>query len=82
MLGNFFLRITSKTIQKRVASVPQLTFAELDLSLHDSNNVVLSSLYALKGRVERCMEKFEVGEALDAIILVLREVRRLYSSHA
>jgi len=75
LLGNFFLRITSKTIQKRVASVPQLTFSELlDLSPDVSNNDVPSSLRALKGRVEQCMEKFEVGEALDAIILVLKEV--------
>ncbi|KAG1727801.1 hypothetical protein EDB19DRAFT_1897479 [Suillus lakei] len=74
LLGNFFLRITSRTIQKRVASAPQLTFAQLiDRSLDGPNGEVLSSLRALKGRVEQCMEKFEVGDALDAVILVLRE---------
>ncbi|KAG2046603.1 hypothetical protein BDR06DRAFT_898939 [Suillus hirtellus] len=74
LLGNFFLRITSRTIQKRVASVPQLTFVQLlDRSLDGPNGDVLSSLRSLKGRVEQCMEKFEVGDALDAIILVLRE---------
>lgn len=75
LLGNFFLRITSKKIQKRVASAPQLTFIQLlDQSLDGPNGDVLSSLRSLKGRVEQCMEKFEVGDALDAIILVLREV--------
>jgi methionyl-tRNA synthetase len=75
LLGNFFLRITSKTIKKRVASAPRLTFAQLlDQSLDGPNADVLSSLRTLKERVERCMEKFEVGEALDAIILVLKEV--------
>ncbi|OAX41409.1 hypothetical protein K503DRAFT_767691 [Rhizopogon vinicolor AM-OR11-026] len=74
LLGNFFLRITSRTIRKRVASAPQLTFAQLtDQPLGGPNGDVLSMLRTLKARVERCMEKFEVGEALDAIILVLRE---------
>ncbi|KAJ8593478.1 hypothetical protein M405DRAFT_731374 [Rhizopogon salebrosus TDB-379] len=74
LLGNFFLRITSKTIKKRVASAPRLAFAQLlDQSLDGPNADVLSSLRTLKERVERCMEKFEVGEALDAIILVLKE---------
>ncbi|KAG1818541.1 tRNA synthetases class I (M)-domain-containing protein [Suillus subaureus] len=70
LLGNFFLRITSRTIRKRVASAPQFTFVQLlDQSLDGPN-----------GRVEQCMEKFEVGDALDAIILVLREVRSLFIS--
>lgn len=74
LLGNFFLRITSRTIQKRVASAPQLTFVQLlDQPLNGPNGDVLSSLRNLKGRVEQYMEKFEVGDALDAIILVLRE---------
>jgi methionyl-tRNA synthetase len=81
LLGNFFLRITSKTIKKRVASAPRLAFAQLlDQSLDGPNADVLSSLRTLKGRVERCMEKFEVGEALDAIILVLKEVCTLVHS--
>ena len=82
LLGNFFLRITSRAIQKRVASVPQqLTFAQLlEQSLDGPNGDVLSSLHTLKGRVEQCMERFEVGEALDAIVLVLREVRSLVHS--
>jgi methionyl-tRNA synthetase len=82
LLGNFFLRITSRAIQKRVASAPQkLTFAQLlEQSLDGPNGDVLSSLRTLKGRVKRCMERFEVGEALDAIILVLREVRSLVHS--
>ncbi|KAG1742256.1 tRNA synthetases class I (M)-domain-containing protein [Suillus paluster] len=74
LLGNFFLRITSRTIQKRVASAPQFTFAQLlDQPLDGPNGDVLSSLRTLKGRVEQCIGKFEVGDALDAIILVLRE---------
>ncbi|OJA15355.1 hypothetical protein AZE42_09053 [Rhizopogon vesiculosus] len=74
LLGNFFLRITSRTIRKRVASAPQLTFAQLlDQSLDGPNGGVLPMLRTLKARVERYVEKFEVGEALDAIILVLRE---------
>lgn len=58
--------------------MPQLTFVQLlDQSLDGPNGDVLSSLRSLKGRVEQCMEKFEVGDALDAIILVLREVHSL-----
>jgi methionyl-tRNA synthetase len=81
LLGNSFLRITSKTIKKHIASVPRLAFAQLlDQFLDGPNADVLSSLRALKGRVERCVEKFEMGEALDAIIPALKEVCTLVHS--
>ena len=83
LLGNFFLRITSRTMQSKLSLVtdPRPTLYEMSSSTylpgdtaHEHNRQVLDMLKNLGASVRSNLECLEVAEALDQIILCLKQV--------
>ncbi|EGO28063.1 hypothetical protein SERLADRAFT_462513 [Serpula lacrymans var. lacrymans S7.9] len=80
LLGNFFLRITSKAIQSRIASASPLSVHQLTTQTYSGEDLlktgnigVLTSLRELGPTVRKNIGLLEVGDALDAIILCLKQ---------
>lgn len=83
LLGNFYLRVTSKAIQKRLSPDCHARFPVLiDESakvpaLHEA----VTSLQSLSQRVDENLQLLQVSDALDAIVQQLLMVRHfLYTS--
>jgi methionyl-tRNA synthetase len=91
LLGNFFLRITSRAIQSRLSSVPnpRPELSEISSStyqpgniIHQHNRQVLDTLEQLGSRVKSNLDDLEVAEALEQIVLCLKQVSILFRSAA
>jgi methionyl-tRNA synthetase len=83
LLGNFFLRIMSQAIQSKLSLVtdPKPTLSEMSSSTylpgdtaHEHNRRVLVMLQNLGSSVRSSLECLEVAEALDQIMLCLKQV--------
>ena len=76
LLGNLYLRATSAKISKRVASVPRPSISLLSSTGTSALEPLLNSLKALAPTYEQNMQRFQVADAVDTIVLALQEVRR------
>lgn len=85
LLGNFFLRITSKAIISKINTLsdpaPSLAelasnnhLAESEQEKHTHNREMLASLKTLSDTARGYLENMEVAEALDAIVARLKLV--------
>jgi methionyl-tRNA synthetase len=72
LLGNFFMRITSKAINKRIAQAeqPTMTIADAAASLPQLG-ALADMTRALPAVWAKDMEKMEVGLALQSIVNIL-----------
>lgn len=79
LLGNTFLRITSKKIQQRVGSEarPSVTTLFSDLPADSPLRRLGAVLRGLNEKVDEQMGKLLVADALDDVMLALRTVRPL-----
>ncbi|KAI0326731.1 hypothetical protein GY45DRAFT_1258429 [Cubamyces sp. BRFM 1775] len=82
LLGNLFLRATSAKIMKRVASVPRPTVFLLSGTGTSSLAPLLNSLKALAPTYEQNMQRFQVADAVEAIVLALQEANLLMTQAA
>ncbi|KAH9899436.1 tRNA synthetases class I (M)-domain-containing protein [Cubamyces lactineus] len=82
LLGNLFLRATSRKIMKRVASVPRPSVSLLSGTGTSSLAPLLSSLKALAPSYEQNMQRFQVADAVEAIVLALQEANLLMTRAA
>ena len=77
LLGNFFLRVTSKAIQTKVASAPdpKSTLSEIAASgTYPALKELLATLEALGTNVKSSMDNLEVANAIDYIMFCLKQV--------
>lgn len=77
LLGNFFLRVTSKAIQTKVASAPdpKSTLSEIAASgTYPALKELLATLEALGTNVKSSMDNLEVADAIDYIMFCLKQV--------
>lgn len=81
LLGNFLLRIQSRRLLQRLpAAYQDIPLERSTLLPHDGSrrpgDGVQDKLLTLRDRVDRNLRKFEVAEALEAIVECLTLVRR------
>ena len=81
-IGNFLLRVTSDAMTKRIEGAPHRSLAEvfksvLDTSTRNPNQDMIRMQLALPHKVESCLRDHEVGDALQNIVDLLRQVRDL-----
>ncbi|KAF9463674.1 tRNA synthetases class I (M)-domain-containing protein [Collybia nuda] len=72
LLGNFFLRVTSKTIHTRMASAPPISIQEVYSEASSPNRALIDAQRALPENVRVSMDSMEVSDALGSIIDLLR----------
>lgn len=84
LLGNFLLRTTSGAIQHKISTLsdpipklPDISSSSYlpDDALHQYNRHVLATLQNLGSNVRSSLDGLKVAEALDQIMLCLKEVR-------
>ncbi len=79
LLGNLYLRITSKKIEERISGYNQTSvsaiFNEVTRQGDHPARGLLKSMKTLKPSVSSNMENLLVADGLEAIISVLQEVR-------
>lgn len=77
LLGNFFLRVASKAIQTKAASAPdpKPTLSEIAASgTYPALKELLGTLETLGPNVRSSMDKLEVADAIDHIMVCLKQV--------
>ena len=77
LLGNFFLRVTSKAIQTKVASAPDPKPSLYEISVsgtYQALKELLITLEALGTNVKSSMDNLEVADAIDHIMFCLKQV--------
>ncbi|RDB20211.1 Methionine--tRNA ligase, mitochondrial [Hypsizygus marmoreus] len=72
LLGNYFLRITSPTIQARMAGAQPRSLQQIHDDPTSPNRELIQTQRDLPRKVQTYMDAMEVGEALGAIVDVLR----------
>lgn len=72
MLGNLYLRVTSAKIQSRIEDQERPSIQ--DLAASEVGSKLFSLVKNLAGTVKSDMDKLQVADALDAIVLALQEV--------
>jgi len=74
LLGNLYLRITSKSIQDRALKGGNGNgFSSSESGVGDAAQVLVSKLETIKDSVQEQMDALVIAEALEQITLVLRE---------
>ena len=76
LLGNLYLRITSKKIQERVSGAQQQSVLEVVRSAPEDSHLqdLLSSVANLSGLVQKHMQSLLVADALEDITITLQKV--------
>lgn len=80
LLGNLFMRITSKAIRARIANAEEQLDIKALLSSTERAKALgidlelMNSVAALGADVQKNFDSLELGDALEAIMLVLRQV--------
>lgn len=83
LLGNLYLRITSKKIQERTAGVEAESIAEIASQAPEGSTLkdLLSSVSSLNSLVQKRMQGLLVADALEDIMSTLQKVKRVLYSH-
>ena len=83
LLGNFFLRITSQTIQMRMAGAPHLSLEEIyaDEASLALIRTLIQATRELPEKVKRYMDALEMADALGAVMELLRLVCFAFSMY-
>ena len=77
LLGNLYLRVTSKKIQRRVEGEPALVVVDIARQAPEGSSLrdLLISVDRLGKAVQDCMQRLLVADALDDIMMTLQKVR-------
>lgn len=74
LLGNLYLRITSKSIQTRAIQGGHGKALSSETENSDIIRTFINNLQGLQGRVKTNMDRLTLADALEDVTLVLREV--------
>lgn len=82
LLGNLYLRITSKKIQERTAGVQAESIVEIARQVPEGSTLknLLSSVSSLSGLVQKRMQGLLVADALEDIMSTLQKVKHILYS--
>lgn len=77
LLGNLYLRVTSRKIQQRVESSPSLSVVDIARQAREGSSLrdLMTSVDRLSDLVQKRMGGLLIADALDEIVLTLQKVR-------